>query len=141
MTATAPRPPAGRYGPEPDARRRRRGVAALWALGVVALAVTVWLGLGVARTPVTWQDVGFRIDGAASVEVVYDVQRIDPSVPVRCRVEALAQNHAQVGVVTADVPAAESRTVRVTTTVRTTEQAVTGVVDRCWVAGDERRGG
>ena len=139
MTATAL--PPGRYGPAPDPRRRRRTVAALVALGVLGVAVVVWLGLGAAQTPVHWSPVGFRIDGAESVEVTYDVTRLDPSMTVECRVEALNTSHAQVGVVVVEVPPSSDGTVRRTTTVRTSEPAVTGVVDSCWVPEDDGSGG
>jgi hypothetical protein len=131
MTATTARPPAGRYGPEPDGRSRRRRAIALWLLGALGLAATVWLGLD-PSTSVTWQDVGFRIRGD-TIDVTYEVIRADPSVAVRCRLEALNVRHAQVGVVTVDVPPATESVVRVTTTVRTSEEPVTGVVDSCWV--------
>ena len=132
MTATTARPPAGRYGPEPDESSRRRRVVALWVLGALGLAATVWMGLGLASTPVTWQDVGFRIRGD-TIEVTYDVIRSDPSVAVRCRLEALNVGHAQVGVVTVDLPPGTESVVRTTTSVRTSEEPVTGVVDSCWV--------
>lgn len=127
-----PAVPADRYGRPAGPRSRRRTVVALWALGLVGLAIVVWLGLGMARTPVTWQDVGFRIDDE-SVEVVFDVIRVDPSVPVRCRLEALSVRHAQVGVVTVDVPPGTDLAVRSAATIRISEPAVTGVVDTCWV--------
>lgn len=130
-----PRPPAGRYGPEPDPATRRRRVLALWALGVVSLLTAVWFGVGAAQTPVSWQDVGFRIDGAEQVEVVFDVTRSDPTAEVRCRVEARNASHAQVGVLTVEIPT-QSMAIRVTTTVRTSEPAVTGLVDSCWVVAD-----
>ena len=133
MATTAP--PAGRYGRPVDPRSRRRLTVALWLLGAAAVAVAVWLGLGTARTPVTWQHVGFTVE-EGQVEVVADITRPDPSVPATCRLEALSRSHAQVGVVEADVPAGEDRTVRLTATVRTSEPAVTGVVDQCWVTED-----
>src|SRR5690606_33974953 len=45
---TVTRPPAGRYGPEPDARTRRRRVVLLWTLGLVGLGATVWMGRAIA---------------------------------------------------------------------------------------------
>jgi len=61
------------------------------------------------------------------------VSRPDPSVGVTCRIEAQRRSHAQVGVVLVDVQGASERTVWLTTTVRTSEQAVTGIVDECLV--------
>ena len=133
MSATAV--PADRYGPPTDPRDRRRVTIALWALGAVGVAVAVWLGLLTGRAPVTWQEVGFHIDGATQVDVTYAVSRPDPSVGVTCRIEAQSRSHAQVGVVLVDVPGASERTVRLTTIVRTSEQAVTGIVNECWVPG------
>ncbi len=134
MTLTPARPPAGRY-PEPDERSRRRWVIGLWSIGLLGVAGVVWMGLGMARTPVTWQDVGFRIDGD-TIDVTYDVIRIDPQVAVTCRLEALNVRHAQVGVVTVDVPPGTSNATRMTTPIRTSEEPVTGVVDSCWVPSD-----
>lgn len=131
MTATAP--PADRYGPPPDPRRRRRVVAGLALLAAAGLALVVWLALGMSDAPVRWSPVGFSISGAESVDVTYDVTRTDPSAEVECRVEAQNAGHAQVGVVVVEVPAAAESTVRSTTTVRTSEPAVTGFVDECWV--------
>lgn len=133
MTAPQPlHPPAGRYGREATPRARRRGVVALWLLGLVGLGAALWIGLGVAGSPVTWDDVGFSLEDDR-VEVVFDVHRTDPSVTVRCRVEALSQQYAQVGVVTVDVAPSQERTRRLTVDVATAEPAVTGVVESCWV--------
>lgn len=125
--------PVGRYGPPADPGRRRRGVAAVWALATGGVALVVWIGLDAANTPVTWTDVGFTLDGTRGVEVVYEVARTDPSVAVRCRLEALNQAYAQVGVLVVDVPASEARTERFASTVATSEPAVTGLVESCWV--------
>lgn len=129
MAATAP--PVGRYGPAPDPRRRRLGVVALVLLGVAGLALVVWFGLGAASAPVRWSQVGFHVLGADAVEVTYQVHRTDPAVPVECTVEAQSAAHAQVGVVVVEVPASSDTTVQLTTTVRTSESAVTGFVDEC----------
>ena len=130
-----PQAPAARY-PGPTAAGRRRARLALWALGAVALLATIWFGLGFGASPVTWQDVGFRVSDTA-IEIDYDVSRPDPSVPVSCRLEALNQRYAQVGVLVVEIPPAEARTVALTSTVQTSERAVTGIVGTCWVTGSE----
>lgn len=129
MTPAAP--PAGRYGPAPDPRRRRLVVAGLVTLGVLGVAAAVWLGLASAAAPVHWSQVGFRIDGPDAVDVTFQVTRADPSTPARCTVEAQNSAHGQVGVVEVEVPASADATVRLTTTVRTSEPAVTGLVTSC----------
>ena len=128
-----PQAPAGRY-PTTTAATRRRTRWLLWALGAVAVAATVWVGLASGSAPVTWQDVGFRVSDGA-IEIDYDVSRPDPAVPVTCRLEALNQQYAQVGVLVVDVAPAQERTLALTSTVRTSERAVTGVVHDCWVTG------
>ena len=134
MTVPLPvRPPAGRYGREPDPRTRRRGVVALWALGALGLVMALWLGVGAARTPVTWEDVGFTLDGSRGVEVDFDVIRQDPSIAVRCRLQALNHQYAEVGALEVAVPPATERAVRLAVDVATSQAAVTGIVDRCWV--------
>jgi hypothetical protein len=106
---------------------------ALWAVGFAGLAVAVWLGLGAAMTPVTWQDVGFTVSGDDAVEVTFDLTRPDAVVPVRCRVQALNEQYGQVGLLVVDVPPGEERTERLRVTVATSERAVTGLVDSCRV--------
>lgn len=125
-------PPAGRYGPPPNPAARRRATWALGAAGVAAVAVAAWFGLASGNAPVTWQDVGFRV-ADDHIEIDYDVSRPDPAVPVTCRLEALNQQYAQVGVLVVEVPPTERGTVGLTSTVRTSERAVTGVVGDCWV--------
>ncbi|HEY3436435.1 MAG TPA: DUF4307 domain-containing protein [Actinotalea sp.] len=134
MTASpAMQAPAGRYGRPASAQRRRRAVLGLWALGLAALSAAVWLGLRTGNEPVTWQDVGFTLDGSSQVEVVFDVIRPDPSVPVRCRLQALNHQYGEVGALDVDVAASTSTTVRLRSTLAISEAAVTGIVDRCWV--------
>lgn len=127
--APTPSPPPGRYGAPPMRGRRASrvlvGVALAGAVGAAA-----WLGLRVGVAPVSGQEVAFRVADDA-VEVTFDVVRPDPSRPATCRVEALNESHAQVGVVTVDVPASADGRVRLTTTVRTSERAVTGTVRSC----------
>jgi len=126
----APRPPAGRYGPEPGARHRttgRIGVAALLGLGI---AGAVWVGLKPGTDTVTWTDVGYSVQGPDRVDVTFEVAK-DPDVTARCTLHALSAAYAEVGVVTVTVGPADARSVRQTVPVATQELAVTGIVDRC----------
>lgn len=125
--------PAGRYGPVPDERSRRRTVVAIWAAGIVGLGLAVWLGLIAATDPVTWKDVGFTVEGADRTEIVFDVIRTDPSTPVRCRVEALDTTYAQVGVRTVDVAPGDRQAQRERAVIATSGLPTTAVVSTCWV--------
>jgi len=130
VVAPAPRPPAGRYGPEPTDGTRRLQRLALAVVVAGAMLLLAWIGSGVLRDPVQWQDVGYRVDGPTSTDVTFDV-----TTPVgegaTCRVQALAASYAQVGVRDVDVPPADTRTRRVSVTIPTVELAVTAVVQGC----------
>ncbi|MFC8193535.1 DUF4307 domain-containing protein [Cellulomonas sp. NPDC057328] len=130
MVAPAPRTPVGRYGPEPTAATRRLQRWGLAAAVVVAMLVLGWIGAGVLRDPVQWKTIGFRVDGAGSTQVTFDVTT-DPGVGATCRVQALSESYAQVGVRDVEVPPADERTRRVTVTVSTVQEAVSATVDAC----------
>jgi len=134
MSQIAPRTPAGRYGPEPSARRRLAARVGTGLLALLAVVTAVWIGLGNAAAPVTWDDVGYTVRGPERVDVTFRVTK-DPDATARCTVTALSQSYAEVGVVQVDVGPADGRTVERTVEVGTQELAVTGVVDRCEVVG------
>lgn len=121
---------AERYGRTASAARRRAALAGLGVLGVVGLGVVVWIGLLFARQPVRWDDVGYKVESPTSVTVVFDVT-MAPGTTATCRVEALAQSYAQVGVLDVVVGPSEHRTTRYTETIPTAQEAVTAVVDTC----------
>ena len=133
MSETAtPRPPEGRYGAPPSARRRTLARAGTAALGAVAVAGAVWVGVGAGSPAVRWEDVGYVVRGPDRVDVTFRVVK-DPGATATCTVTALSQSYAEVGVVTTTVGPADGRVVEQTVPVATQELAVTGVVDRCEV--------
>jgi hypothetical protein len=133
MSETAtPSPPAGRYGPAPDPRRRAAGRVVLVALLALAVAGAVWIGVKPGTRTVTWNDVGYVVQGPDRVDVTFEVIK-DPDDTVRCTLQALSSGFTEVGVVTATVGPADTRSVRQTVPVATQELAVTGIVDRCEV--------
>lgn len=134
MTATptpAPELPAGRYGKPAGPGRRRAGRVAMVALGVLAVAVAAWLAL--AQDGLSWKVVGFKVDGPTSTQLTFDVTK-DADATVSCRVQALSESYAEVGVQTVEVGPAGTATQRVTTTIPTTELAVSAVVESCSAA-------
>ncbi len=123
-------PPAGRYGPAPTARAvtwRRLGLV---ALVLAALAVLAWVGAATLRDPVQWQDVGYHVADSTSISVTFDVTK-SPSASATCRVEALSESYAQVGVLDVAVGPGTTNTQRVTVTLPTSQTAVTGTVRSC----------
>ncbi len=129
---TAPRPPAGRYGPAPRPHRRTAARAGMAVLGAVAVIGAVWVGLRAGSPDVRWEDVGYVVQGPERVDVTFRVTK-DPDATATCTVTALSASYAQVGVVTMTAgPGAGVQ--EHTVPVATQELAVTGVVDRCELA-------
>ena len=129
-TEHAPQPPAGRYGSTPAGTRRRRTQGLVAVLTVLGLLTTVWLGAAVLRDPVQWKDVGYDVVDGTAVDVTFEVTQTTGTSAV-CRVQALSQSYAEVGVLDVTVPRGSTATQRVTVTVPTTELAVTGTVEGC----------
>lgn len=133
-TTSAPRPPAGRYGPEPTPARRRRRVLLAVGGAVVAVGLLVWLALGVGDD-LGWEDVGYTVHGDDRVDVRFRVTK-DPGATAECTLHALNRGFAEVGVITVTVGPGETRTQELTVPVATQERAVTGVVDSCRLTSD-----
>jgi len=127
---SAPRPPAGRYGPEPTRARRVRRTLVVAGGAVVAVGLLVWLAFGTMGDDVSWEDVGYTVHGDARVDVRFRVTK-DPGATAECTLQALNRGFAEVGVVTVTVGPADTRTQDVTASVATQERAVTGIVDTC----------
>lgn len=128
--APAAVPPTGRYGPTPSPARRRAGRLALVVLAVAGVGLVLWIGLGAADTPVRWNEVGYRMVGTDAVDITFDVIQ-EPGATAVCRVQALSESHAEVGVQQVTVGPSSEQTTRVTTTIPVAEPAVTAVVHSC----------
>lgn len=134
MTDSPVRPPLGRYG-RPSAAASRRAVFTVGALAtLLTLAWVVWAGIGQTRADVTWSDVGFAIQGDTSVAVTYDVGK-DPSRSAVCSLRAMARDFTAVGIAEVRVGPSSERVTRRTDVIRTSAQAVTGVVRECRLVG------
>jgi len=123
-----------RYGRSPDRRRRRRvlGVVAGAAVVVVSVLWVVFVAFDGDGSRLEARDTGYQITDDRSVEVQYTVST-DPGTPVRCAVQALNNVQAIVGWKVVDLPATGSRSTTYTTSLATTERAVTGLIYRCWL--------
>jgi len=102
-------------------------------LAALGVALVVWIGLDRAGTPVRWDEVGFRVAGPTSTELTFDVTK-DADATVSCRLQALSDSYAEVGVQTVEVGPAGTATQRVTATIPTAELAVSAVVVSCETA-------
>jgi hypothetical protein len=110
--------------------RRRLLVTLVAVLGVLGLAVATWIGIGLAREPVQWTDVGYHVQGSDQVDVTFDVF-MAPGARAQCTLHALNSQFAEVGVRTVMIEPATTRGQRLTESVATAERTVTGVVNTC----------
>jgi hypothetical protein len=133
-------PLADRYGRPargtgPSGRPRlsvgaRIAVAAALSVGVAGAAWFAWSDA--QRNPVSFREIGFSVKGPEQVSVTFDVL-MPPGTTAVCTVTALSPNYAEVGSLDVEVGPGARDTIRVTADVRTTQEATTGVVDRCSV--------
>ncbi|MRH86661.1 DUF4307 domain-containing protein [Nocardia sp. SYP-A9097] len=123
--------PAGRYG----AARRKTPRWMMYAIS----AVVIIAGLGVAYVgykqygpkDIEPDRIGYTVVDDSTVEVDFKVTRKDPDTPVVCIVRAMTADSEEVGRREVLVPASDSGTVRLTTTIKTTGRAGAGNVYAC----------
>jgi ABC-type lipoprotein release transport system permease subunit len=110
------------------------GTGKWWVVGIVGctigVALATWLALANTLGQVTWTDTGYKVLDDRSVRVDFDVHR-QSGQAVTCRVQALDQTFAVVGVLDVAVPATAAPSLHRQVVVRTASRAVTGVVQRC----------
>jgi hypothetical protein len=137
--APAPTSLANRYGGQKRAltRKAKRNILiAALAVGIVFLA---WVSTSAATNSVSFKDVGYSTRDATLTEIDFQVTK-DPTVEAKCAVKAMDSKFAIVGwkVVdigpnAADVGTEGGRTTAHRTQLRTESQAVSAVVDSCWI--------
>ncbi len=123
-----------RYGRTPDRARRTRLIAILAALGVIVVVVAwvIWAGLFSPAASLGSRDLGYVINGDTAVEVRYEVT-MDAGDTASCALQALNSDFGIVGWKIVAVPASDQGTRQFTDTVTTSEEAVTGLIYRCWL--------
>lgn len=125
---------AERYGRTPNSRKRGRAVAIGFGAAVVIVIGTwvIWAGFDGTASTVDAQDQAYTVVGPTRVDLTLNVS-VASGKTVSCAVEAQNESHAVVGFKVIDVPASTQRSQQITATVLTTEPAVTGVLDSCWL--------
>jgi ABC-type nickel/cobalt efflux system permease component RcnA len=123
-----------RYGRSVSSKRQTRWILGLSAAAFVAVfgAWLVWGGLLEAPAQFEAQDTGHDILSESEVAVRWEFSA-PPGSTARCAVQALNSTFGIVGWRVVDIGASTDRTRTFTETVRTTEQAVTGLIYRCWL--------
>ncbi|XAS64968.1 DUF4307 domain-containing protein [Pseudarthrobacter sp. So.54] len=139
--APAPASPslANRYGGQ---KRTLSGKAKriVLVLAIAAgIAFMVWISTSNATESVTFKDIGYSTPDATLAEVDFQVTK-EPSTAAKCSVKAMDAKFAVVGWKVVDIaPNAVDagtdggRTTAHRATLRTESQAVSGVVDSCWI--------
>lgn len=118
---------AQRYGVKRTNPKRNRTLAII-GVGLMTI-IAAWFGYA-NHSPVSYQDLGYRVLNDTRVEVDFELNR-PAGVDVVCSIEALNNQFAPVGWIELVIPASDTTTVRNTVTLNTTELAVTGLVDEC----------
>jgi hypothetical protein len=139
--ATAPASPslANRYGGQ---KRTLTGKAKrnILILALVAgMAFMAWISMSNATATVSYKDIGYSTPDATLTEVDFEVTK-EPGTAAKCAVKALDSKFAVVGWKVVDIPpnAADAgsdggRTTAQRATLHTESQAVSGIVDSCWI--------
>ena len=121
---------AARY-PQPSPRTRRRRLVLGAAVLVLTLAALVALQLvGLGRTTVTAQHVGYTVLDAGHTAVRFTVIT-DPGTTVRCTLVAVNSTFAQVGFTEVTIGPVAERMTSQEEVVATTEPAASGTVQAC----------
>ncbi len=133
MTQAPTGRPPERYGEDRPQWHRTLARVLTAALALVALGWVVWAGLGLAQRDVRWQDVGFDVQDATTVDVTFEVTVYadEGAARVTCTIEALSSRYVVVGRVDVPVEGTGGGTVRRTASVLTQEQATTAGVKEC----------
>jgi hypothetical protein len=123
-----------RYGRTVDTRRRAKLLAVVIAVAIaVVFAVwVIWAGPGQTTRGLDTDDVGYEVVSDHEV-VVHTQVAVDPGTRVECAVQALDKGYTIVGWRVVTLPADDQRSRSISTPVKTTTRAVTGLIHSCWV--------
>lgn len=123
-----------RYGRTPQRQRRDRITLTVAGIlfAVVLVAWIVWAGWDNDRGNLAAQDVAHSVMGDSSVSVTWQVS-VKAGTAVSCALQAQNEAHAIVGWKIVDLPASATFNTRYQEVVRTSQQAVTGLIYQCWL--------
>jgi len=124
-----------RYGRTPQKKRRDRIIAIVaGAVFVVVLGAWVaWAGLGNPQGSLEAKDLAHKVIDDRTVSVTWQVST-NAGTAVACAVEAQNEAHAIVGWKIVELPPSPTYNTQYSETIRTSQNAVTGLIYRCWLA-------
>jgi hypothetical protein len=125
---------SGRYGRTPTRRRRDRFLLVGGAVAFAAVLVSwvVWAGLDGSRPLVQATDLGHRLLDTRAVEVTWRLS-VPSGNATACIVQAFNEDFTVVGWKVVEIPASDRPLRTFTETVRTAQQANTGLISNCWL--------
>ncbi|GAA1060846.1 DUF4307 domain-containing protein [Agromyces bracchium] len=125
---------AGRYGRTPARRRRDRFVlvGAAIAFAVVLVSWVVWAGLDGSKPLVQATDLGHELLDTRAVEVTWRLS-VPSGNATACIVQAYNEDFTVVGWKVVEIPASDRPLRTFTETVRTAQEANTGLISNCWL--------
>lgn len=116
---------------------RTRARRAPWIIGgviaVLVIAVFGWMIVAQSMSSVDADDLGFDLVDEHTVEVRFQVTGVQGK-DVVCVIEALDEEFGVVGWKVVEIPAGDSHSQALSTSVPTVSEATTGLVNTCWVA-------
>lgn len=118
-----------RYGRVPRANSKALLIAAS-VLGAVALALLIWIGLGLTKAQATSRIISFNVVDSGLTTLHFEVSKPQDRT-AQCVLEALSTGFAQVGVKTVTIGPSQTESVAMFEEIRTSELATTAVVDHC----------
>ena len=123
-----------RYGQTSRSGRQQRiwAVAGVAGVAIVLIAWLWWAGLAQPTAQFETRDLGYELISDQEVIVKFEVSA-PPGTGVNCAVQALNASYGIVGWQVLEIPPSEQRTRVFNQPVRTSEQAVTGLLYQCWV--------
>lgn len=123
-----------RYGrtARDDSRTKRILIIAGVLFTLVFGAWVVWGGLSGTNAELEVRELGYRDLTETSITVNWEVS-VEPGTEVSCAVQALNENFGIVGWRVLELGASDERTRVFSETLRTSEQAVTGLPYGCWL--------
>ena len=124
---------AERYGRtrRDSARQRLWGILGASGVAVVLLAWLGWAGLGQPTAQFETRDLGYELISDREVTVRFELSA-PPGMEISCAIQALNASYGIVGWAVVDIPPADVRTRVFNQPLRTSEQAVTGLLYECW---------
>jgi hypothetical protein len=123
-----------RYGRSSGTRRRGRWIAVAVAASfvVVFAAWVVFAAFDGDGSKLESTDVGYTVLDDRAVDVQYTVS-VQPGTEVSCAVQAQNQKFSIVGWKVVHLPASSTHSTTYTTSLATSERAVTGLIYECWL--------